>query len=136
VQAPALLVGLRERGIKVGVLSNTFWPRRRHEQIFIRDGIDHLIDGSVYTSEIEWTKPHPGAFQAAMAAVGVDQAQRCVFVGDRPFDDIFGASRLGMRTVLVPHSKIPLAQRGHTDGEPDAVAPNLIDVLDIVDSWR
>ena len=28
---PALLAGLRERGIKVGVLSNTLWTREYHE---------------------------------------------------------------------------------------------------------
>ena len=47
-----LLTGLRERGVRIGVLSNTAWTRARHEQIFVRDGIDHLIDGAVYTCEI------------------------------------------------------------------------------------
>jgi putative hydrolase of the HAD superfamily len=134
--AVPLLSGLRERGIRVGVLSNTSWTRDRHEEIFARDGIDHLIDGAVYTSEIAWTKPHPEAFRAAMAAVGVTDPARCVFVGDRPFDDIFGARQVGMRTVLVPHSVIPDVQRGHTDGEPDAVIARLTELLDVVDRWR
>ena len=60
---------LREDGIKVGVLSNTIWPRAFHEQIFERDGVLDLIDGDVYTSEIPWTKPSPKAFAAAMEAV-------------------------------------------------------------------
>ena len=47
------------------------WPRSRHEQFFVRDGILAVIDGAVYTSEIDWTKPHPEAFRAAMAAIGV-----------------------------------------------------------------
>jgi putative hydrolase of the HAD superfamily len=134
--AVPLLTGLRERGIRVGVLSNTLWTRSRHEQIFARDGIDHLIDAAVYTCEIPWTKPHPEAFRAAITAVGVSDPARCVFIGDRPFDDIFGARRVGMRTVLVPHSEIPDAQRGHTDGEPDAVILSLTDILDVVDGWR
>jgi putative hydrolase of the HAD superfamily len=134
--APPLLEGLRERGIRVGVLSNTAWRRARHERIFARDGVDHLIDGAVYTCEIPWTKPHPEAFRSAIAAVGVTDAARCVFVGDRPFDDIFGARRVGMRTVLLPHSVIPDVQRGHTDGEPDAVIGRLRDLLPLVDTWR
>jgi putative hydrolase of the HAD superfamily len=134
--APALLEGLRERGIRVGVLSNTAWRRAQHERIFARDGVDHLIDGAVYTCEIPWTKPHPEAFRSAIAAVGVTDAARCVFVGDRPFDDIFGARRVGMRTVLLPHSVIPDVQRGHTDGEPDAVIDRLRDLLPLVDTWR
>ena len=43
-----------------------------HEEVFRRDGVLDLIDGAVYSSEIPWTKPHPEAFRAAMAAVGVD----------------------------------------------------------------
>ena len=68
---PELLGCLRDRGIKVGVLSNTMWPRSWHEEVFRRDGVLDLIDGAVYSSEIDWTKPHPEAFGAAMAAVGV-----------------------------------------------------------------
>jgi putative hydrolase of the HAD superfamily len=66
--AAELLACLGARGIRVGVLSNTMWPRSWHEEVFRRDGVLDLIDGAVYSSEIAWTKPHPGAFQAAMAA--------------------------------------------------------------------
>jgi putative hydrolase of the HAD superfamily len=131
-----VLTALRARGLKIGVLSNTAWTRARHEQIFARDGVDRLLDGAVYTSELPWTKPHPEAFRAAMVAIGVADPARCVFVGDRPFDDIFGAGRVGMRTVLVPHSDIPTIQRGHTQGEPDAVITRLADLPPLVDSWR
>jgi putative hydrolase of the HAD superfamily len=133
--APATLAALRERGIRVGVLSNTAWSRGRHERIFVRDGVHHLIDGAVYTSEIAYTKPHPEAFLAAMAAVDVRDPAGCVFVGDRPFDDIYGARQVGMRAVLIPHSEIPSVQRGHTDGEPDAVIHTLSDLLDVIDAW-
>lgn len=134
--AAALLTALRERGVRVGVLSNTTWTRAHHEAIFARDGVLELIDGAVYTSEIEVTKPHPAAFRSAMTAVGVSDPARCVFVGDRTFDDIHGAGSLGMRTVLVPHSAIPATQRGHTDGVPDAVVQRLSELLAVVDAWR
>ena len=135
---PRRAAGVRraaERGIRIGVLSNTLWPRSEHERIFARDEVWPLIDGAVYSSEIAWTKPHPEAFRAALAAVGVDDPARAVFVGDRPFDDIHGAKAVGMRAVLVPHSDIPAdsgagrrrARRGdHRLGRPAAV----------VDAWR
>jgi len=134
--APAVLAGLRERGLKVGVLSNTIWPREYHEQVFARDGVLELFDGAVYTSEIPWTKPHPEAFLAAMEAAGATDPARCVFVGDRLFDDVYGAQRVGMRAVHVPHSAIPQTQIGHTEGEPDATVQRLADLLPVVDAWR
>jgi putative hydrolase of the HAD superfamily len=132
---PPLWGDLRARGIKVGVLSNTLWGRDHHEEVFRRDGVLHLVDGAVYTSEIEWTKPHPRAFRAAMAAVDVDDPAAVVFVGDRPYDDVHGAKEAGMRAVLVPHSAIPEDQRGHVEGDPDAVVDRLADLLDVLDGW-
>lgn len=132
---PALFAGLRERGIRVGVLSNTIWSRDYHERVFDRDGVLHLIDGAVYTSEIDHAKPHPQAFRAAMAAVGVAEPGTCVYVGDRPYEDVHGAQRVGMRAVLVPHSDIPPAQQVPVDVTPDGVAHRLLDVLDHVDRW-
>jgi putative hydrolase of the HAD superfamily len=129
--APELLRYLRGRGIRTGVLSNTFWPRSWHEEIFRRDGVLDLIDGAVYTSEIGRTKPHPEAFQAAMAAVGVSDPASCVFVGDRPFDDVHGAKSIGMRAVLVPNSNVP----SFPGSVPDAVISRLADLRPLLDTW-
>ena len=41
-----------------------------------------------------------------------------------------------MRTILVPHSDIPVGQVGHSEGDPDAVAHRLAEVYDIVSAWR
>lgn len=127
---------LRADGIKVGILSNTVWPRDWHEEIFVRDALDHLIDGAVYTSDIAWTKPAPQAFEAAMAAVRISDPATCVFVGDRLFDDIFGAHNAGMRAIHLPHSAIPTAQVGHTEGEPDAVIQRLAEIPEVIADWR
>jgi putative hydrolase of the HAD superfamily len=126
---------LRADGIKVGVLSNTIWPRAWHEGFFERDGVDHLIDGAVYTSEVPWTKPSPHAFRAALEAVGASDPARCVYVGDRLFDDVWGAQNAGLRAIHVPHSVIPPEQVGHTEGRPDAVVQRLGEVLDVVRRW-
>jgi len=131
-----LFRGLRERGLKVGVLSNTIWSREYHDGVFARDGVLELIDGSVYTSEIDHAKPHREAFRAAVAAVGVTDAAACVYVGDRPFEDVHGAQRAGLRAILVPHSDIPPAQQVPVEVHPDGVAHRLLDVLDLVDAWQ
>jgi putative hydrolase of the HAD superfamily len=131
-EAGTLLQRLRTAGIRVGVLSNTMWPRAVHERLFVRDGVLALIDGAVYSSEIDWTKPHPEAFRAAMAAVGVGDPAACVFVGDRPYDDVYGAKRAGMRAVLIPNSDVP----GFDGAEPDAVITQLAELGPLIDAWQ
>jgi len=131
-----MLGELRARGLKLGVLSNTIWSRRRHEDIFARDGVLELIDGAVYTSEVPWTKPHPEAFLAAMRAAGETEPGRCLFVGDRLFDDVWGAQNVGMRAVHIPHSAIPANQIGHTEGTPDATIHRLAELPALIDHWN
>ena len=72
---------------------------------------------------------------AAMDAVGVEDPAACVYVGDRPFEDVHGAQRAGMRAVLVPHSDIPVDQQVPLEVHPDAVVHRLLEVLDHVDAW-
>jgi putative hydrolase of the HAD superfamily len=124
---------LRERGTRIGVLSNTIWPRSWHEDFFMRDGVLDLIDGDVYTSEIPWTKPSPNAFAAVMNAVGASDPGRCVYVGDRLYDDIWGAHNAGLKAIHIPHSLIPVEQVGHSVGEPDAVAHELAEIPEILE---
>ena len=65
------------------------------------------------------------AFRAAMEAVGVDDPARCVYVGDRLFDDIWGAQNAGMRGDPRPAQRHPgtrASRRGHS--ERRAVTPS------------
>ena len=127
-EARPLFERLRADGIRVGVLSNTIWPREWHVDILQRDGVYDLIEGDVYTSEIPWTKPSMHAFRAAMDAVGATDPARCVYVGDRLFDDVWGAQQAGMRAVHIPLSTIPAGQVGHAEGTPDGVIRALADL--------
>jgi HAD superfamily hydrolase (TIGR01509 family) len=129
-EAAPLLQGLRERGIKTGLLSNTHWPRQWHERWLERDGVLELIDVRVYTSDLQHTKPHPEAFRAVLGALGVEP-EAAVFVGDRPVDDISGAKALGMRAVLIPNSVVP----GHPV-KPDARISSLGELMSLIDEWN
>ena len=132
--ARPLLEALRTEGIRVGVLSNTLWPRWHHEAVFSRDGLAPFIDAAVYSSEIPVAKPHADAFRAAIDSVGAPPGQT-VFVGDRPWDDVHGAQEAGMRAILIPHSRLG-DQAVDVDVTPDAIAERLGDVLSIVLAWR
>jgi len=77
-EAAPTLAALRRRGLRIGLLSNTHWPRSFHEHFLERDGLASLIDARLYTSEMAVQKPHPEAFAAALRAVGVDDPARAV----------------------------------------------------------
>jgi putative hydrolase of the HAD superfamily len=123
------LHALRDRGLRTGLLSNTHWPRATHEDWLARDGLLDLLDARVYTSDLEHVKPHADAFGALLDEIGVS-AQRAVFVGDRLWDDIYGAKQLGMRAVWVRNDAVP-----HYDVEPDGVIDGLEELLALVDGW-
>jgi putative hydrolase of the HAD superfamily len=66
-----------------------------------------------------------------MTAIGVTDPAGCVFVGDRPFDDVHGAKSAGMRAVLVPNSDVP-----PFDGAvPDATIGSLAELPSVIESW-
>ena len=134
-QARSLFTDLRRLGYQVGVLSNTMWPRSHHREVFERDNLADLIDAAFYTSEMPVAKPHVDAFLTVLDHLGVTPGES-VFVGDRIWDDIAGASRAGMRTIWVPHSTVPDDEIPDASARPDAVASSLADVLTIVESWR
>jgi putative hydrolase of the HAD superfamily len=125
-----VLAELRGRGIALGLLSNTHWPTAFHERFLERDGLAALLDARLYTSAMEFQKPHPSAFRAALDALGIDDPAESVFVGDRPFDDIYGAQRVGMRTVLRPHPGVEAY-----DVTPDAQVARLPELLAVIDAW-
>ena len=133
--AVPLMLALRERGIRIGVLSNTLWPRAHHEVVFARDGLLELIDGAVDSSVLPVGKPHEDAFIAACARSG----WRTRLSGVRGRS---GVGRRGWRTAggdacdPRPHSDIPDYQRGPVEGEPNAVVQRLGDVLGHVDRWN
>ncbi len=132
-QAAPMLAVLRERGLRLGVLSSTPWPAEWHEEWLRRDGVLHLFDACVWSSDLPWTKPHPEAFHAALAAVGVADPARAVYVGDRPYDDVSGAKAVGMRAVLVPHSDIPPHQQVPVDVTPDGVIACLSELPELIE---
>jgi len=127
--AIAVLQGCRDRGWRTGLLSNTHWPRELHERWLAEAGLLDLLDARVYTSDLAHMKPHPEAFAALLAALGVPPA-RAVFVGDRPRDDVSGAQGVGMRAVLLTGRPVePYAVA------PDAALPSLDGLLDVLDGW-
>ena len=128
--AAPTLSALKDRGLSIGLLSNTHWPPAFHERCLERDGLAPMLDVRAYTSELARAKPDPSVFGHALDRLGLD-ATRAVFVGDRPKDDVWGAQQAGMRAVWRPHRLSP-----PLDGVvPDAVIERLSDLPDLLARW-
>jgi HAD superfamily hydrolase (TIGR01549 family) len=90
-----VLADLRERGLKIGLVSNT---GRDLAAFVVHHALD--VDAAVGSAAHGKTKPHPAIFQAALDQLGV-VAEEAAMVGDSPDDDVEGARALGMRAFLV-----------------------------------
>jgi putative hydrolase of the HAD superfamily len=120
----AALRALRDRGLRLGIVSNvTLLPELMRADLDAL-GILPLLDGTTFSSEVGTRKPDPAIFRDALDKVGVEAA-RTVFVGDRLLDDIGGARAAGMRSVLTREFR--QEEPGH-DLQPDAVIDRLADL--------
>ena len=123
---PAVLA-LKERGYRLGLVSNTPWgtPEYLWSKQLDRFGLTECFEVRAFSSDIGFRKPDPRIFQAALGRLGV-RPERAVFVGDDPAADIAGAARLAMRTVL-------LLRPGHRplpgDARPDLCVTTLRQLL-------
>jgi epoxide hydrolase-like predicted phosphatase len=82
----------RERGLKTGLISNS-WGTRRYD----RELLGALFDGVVISGEVGMRKPTPAIYELGAERVGLPPAE-CVFVDDLPFN-LEPAADLGMATV-------------------------------------
>ena len=97
------LEGLRARGVRAGLISNSHRCLASFQSHFELDG---LIAVAVSSSEHGYMKPHPNIFRAAMGLMRVEPDQ-AVMVGDSLSHDIEGARRAGMRGILLARGGAP-----------------------------
>ncbi len=89
----ALVEELRDCGVRVGLLSNSWgntYPRKR---------IDALFDPVVISGEIRLRKPQAAIYQHALDQLGGVPAGRVLFVDDAE-PNIIGAQTVGLRALL------------------------------------
>jgi putative hydrolase of the HAD superfamily len=128
----ALLESLRSRGLKLGIVSNALDPGPLLHRDLADTGVAERVDFAVFSSEFGFRKPHPAIFERALSALEVDAAE-ALFVGDRLYEDVRGASEAGMKTVQALWFRADEHPKG---GEPDYQAFTQFDILNIVDRLR
>jgi putative hydrolase of the HAD superfamily len=90
------LRGLRERGIKVAIVSNCTENTR---PLLVKHGIDALADTLVLSCEVRSAKPAAKIFRCALDRLEV-AAEAAVFVDDQP-DYCAGSVAAGIRAVRI-----------------------------------
>ena len=121
----------KTRGLAVVLVTNTL--SRGDEEAWIdwqRVGLADAIDAIVTSHSVGWQKPHRRIFERALELARA-APNEAVMVGDRLDADVWGASRLGIRTVLRRTSH----EQPAVDATPDAVIDDLTELPAVLRAW-
>lgn len=130
---PDFLNLLRDRGIKLGIVTNSFHPALlRDQELKALDLLDYFPDCRITAADVGYLKPHPKIFEAALDKLNVN-IDEVVFVGDNPVADIAGAQGHGMRAVL--RVKSPAVKLLSGLIVPDAAVNSFTEMKPILDEW-
>jgi putative hydrolase of the HAD superfamily len=128
--ALAVLAAVRDRGLKIGVLSDCTvelaeaWPALP---------VAPLVDARVLSCEAGRRKPDPWLFTAIAGHLGV-RAGQCLYVGDGGGRELTGASACGMRAVMLRADDwYTSAAHGREDDWTGPHIRSLSDVLRLLD---
>lgn len=131
-------VWCREHRLRTVLVSNTLWSAAED---FLSDldalGLAGLVDGVVTSHTAGYRKPHRAIFEAALATAAVE-ARDAVMVGDEPYQDVFGAQRVGMRAVWLRPPEPRAIPIGEPDGfavTPDAQIESLAELPEVLERW-
>jgi putative hydrolase of the HAD superfamily len=110
--AAQMLADLRDGGLKLGIVSNTFIGGDCLDRHLAEEGLLDFFPTRLYSSHIGHQKPQKKIFQMALDELEVS-AERTLFIGDLLRTDIRGGNRMGMKTIWKPAQHLPAS--------PDAV---------------
>lgn len=90
---------LRQKGYRLGVVSNTGFPAGQVlRQVLAADGMLLYFEAFAFSDELGIRKPNPEIFRPVLERLGVEPAA-AAHIGDRPGVDVAGAHAAGMRAI-------------------------------------
>jgi len=93
------LTVLKELGLKLGIVSNTFVNADSLDKHLEQLGILDFFPVRLYSYEFDFRKPDARIFRAAAERIG-EMLENIMFVGDRINKDVKAAAKIGMKAVL------------------------------------
>ena len=121
-----VLVALRERGCKLGLVTNGF-AATHHDKID-RLGLRERMDAFFIADEVGMIKPDPELYRHACRVLGSEPA-RTAMVGDRYGRDVLGAHEVGLFTVLLDVHGLPIPPGAP---QPDAVVSSIAELIGVL----
>lgn len=116
---------LRERGIKVGVITRNC--DKAVKMVFPE--IEHVSDAYLPRDYMAHVKPHPDHLALALKEMEVRDPRLCVMVGDHLMD-IEGGKRMGMKTAGVLTGKI--SRQGFMEAGADYILEDVTAITGII----
>jgi len=93
------LEALQAKGLKLGVLSNTFIDKSSLERHLEQEGLLKYFPVRLYSYEYPWRKPNVKIFKEAARQIGAEPSH-ILFVGDLIDKDVAGSLAAGMTATL------------------------------------
>lgn len=109
--AKELLAYIKARGLRLGLISNTAWPGRLHEEDMKRLGIFPPFDSLIWSSEERIRKPHIVLFLKSLRELGVSENE-AGFGGDNFSGDVAGANNAGIPAIWISDKEPPYSFYG------------------------
>lgn len=94
----ATLDWLRERGLRIGCVTNRVFGGPRFAEELRELGLDRYFESTSVSCDMGYMKPHPKAFQYALDEMHI-QASETAMVGDSLRADVAASQALGMTAI-------------------------------------
>ena len=116
-----------KKNYKLGVISNGLAIKQWEKLVGL--GVHHLFNTVVTSEEEGFEKPDQQIFTHAVKKMGL-KPEECIMVGDRLDNDILGAKKSGMLTILIKNDNE--GKMSTDDEKPDFIINEFSELIEIL----